>query len=95
MSPTSPQASGDVILTLAWIVPLSGIVLWVCILPSTRALARRRFTRTAPEPITETAVEAAEPVPTPGTKRREDDAEIRGFDREIVRAKFAKDRPTT
>lgn len=90
----TPPPAGGLVSTLAWVIPISGVVLWVLILPSTRSLIRRkaeRLTRHTPEPEpVDTA--SAEPAKS-GPRRREEDPEILGFDREVVRAKFARTRP--
>lgn len=91
MTTPSPQ-SGSVVATLSWMIPIAGIVLWVVILPSTRALMRRRMERfTRSEPLPTPEVSGTEKSTSP--RKREEDPEILGFDREVVRAKFAKARP--
>lgn len=92
----TPPPAGGLVSTLAWVIPVSGVVLWVLILPSTRSLIRRkadRLTSRTPEPEA-TDTTSTEPVKS-APRRREEDPEILGFDREVVRAKFARTKPDT
>jgi hypothetical protein len=82
----SASPSSGLVSTLAWVIPIGGLVVWILILPSTRALLRLRLGRhTVPE---------ADPTPTgtresvPSSRARLDDPEITRFDREKVREKF-------
>lgn len=87
MLTTTPTTSG-LVSTLAWLIPIGGLVVWVLILPSTRALLRSRIERRATAETTESAHPTPESKPAP--RARIDDPEIRRFDREVVRAKFAR-----
>lgn len=85
---STPQPSGSLVATLAWVIPIAGIVLWVAILPSTRTLLRRRFERhTAIEPTVAESVDTPAPA-QPQSRRRSEDPEILGFNRDMIRAKF-------
>lgn len=92
-TPTTPSSAGLVSL-LAWIIPISGIIIWVFILPSTRALlrhkaesfAKRKTATAAPETAEGSTPESAAPT---GPRLRSEDPEIKRFDREVVRTKFA------
>jgi len=85
MLATASTSSG-LVSTLAWVIPIGGILVWIFILPSTRALLRGRLERkTAPGTD---LVSASAPEPAPSTRSRLEDPEIRRFDREKVREKF-------
>jgi len=89
MFATASTSSG-LVSTLAWVIPIGGILVWIFILPSTRALLRGRLERKA-APDTDLAA-ASTPEPAPATRSRLEDPEIRRFDREKVREKFLSPR---
>lgn len=91
MLSTTPTTSG-IVSTLAWLIPIGGLVVWVLILPSTRALIRSRIERRSTTEIPDPAHPSPESKPAP--RARIDDPEIRRFDREVVRAKFARSEST-
>jgi hypothetical protein len=82
---------------LSWIIPIVGVLLWVAVLPSTRALFRKKIERIYPEKQAETPAVPKSEKPT--TQRsREEDPEILGFNREVVLSRFAnigKSKPET
>ncbi len=87
MSPASP-ASGNMVQALSWIIPIVGVLLWVAVLPSTRALFRKKIEKISPEkPVEDPAAPKAE-KPT-AQRSREEDPEILGFNREVVLSRFA------
>jgi len=81
----------SVVSTLAWVIPVGGLVVWILILPSTRALLKGRLERKTPTP--ETSLPKEEPVSTP--KHRSEDSEIRHFNRDLVRAKYTRTDPAS
>jgi hypothetical protein len=86
----SASTSSGLVSTLAWVIPIGGIMVWIFILPSTRALLRGRLERnTAPEAD---PAPTSTPEPVPASRSRLDDPEIRRFDREKVREKFLPSR---
>ena len=89
MTPTSPPPAAGLVPMLAWLIPIFGVLVWVLILPSTRTLIRKKT-----EKISKLKEETETPEskePSPSTPRlRTEDPEIAGFDREVVRAKFAR-----
>lgn len=94
-TPTTPSSAG-VISMLAWIIPLGGILIWVFILPSTRALLKHKAEafskrKEPPSPVGESASMAEEKPSTP--RPRTEDPEIKRFNRDVVRTKFAHTRP--
>lgn len=82
----SASTSAGLVSTLAWVIPIGGILVWIFILPSTRALLRSRLERKIAPEADLTPTSAPEPVPS--SRSRLDDPEIRRFDREKVREKF-------
>ncbi len=99
-SPTTPTSAGLVSM-LAWMIPLGGILIWVFILPSTRALLRlkaeafsKKRSSTAPESV-ETPAGTAGDKPPAAPRLRSEDPEIMRFDREVVRRKFHSSTPET
>lgn len=80
------STSSGLVSTLAWVIPLGGMAVWVFILPTTRTLLRSRLGRKN-SPIEDTS-SASTPDPVPTPRSRLEDPEIRKFDREKVREKF-------
>ena len=89
MEPTA--SNGSVVEVLSWLMPLAGVLLWIFVLPSTRAAIQGRFRRrpsrssTTDEPTRASTDPASTAAATP--RRREEDPEIVRFDHAVVVSK--------
>lgn len=89
----TPAPNSSVVGALSWLLPIAGVLLWVFVLPSTRAAVRgrvERMKRKQTQPVTDEQLPDQQPTPT--QRRREDDPEILRFDHAVVVSKFPSTR---